>query len=246
VHVRDFYISKTEVTFAEYDVFCFATQRPRLDDKTWGRGKRPAIFLEWYDAIEYCNWRSKVDGLDTVYSIKKEAAVPRIEDSDQKQWEVTANWSANGYRLPREVEWEYAARERGKNVRFGNGKSIANTDQLNFNGLKEPVTGYSLQGEYRKKTVEVGSLNAPNALGLHDMTGNVFEWCWESYTESYRDFFTANSMQYPTTPGRGRTRVARGGAWSSEPDMCRNAYRHYWQPAAKLPDVGFRLARSSK
>lgn len=88
---------------------------------------------------------------------------------------MTCDWSADGYRLPTEAEWEYAAREGGKKVRFGNGRDTIDPSEINFNADAKYKKEYSIVGEYRAQTVPCGSLNSPNALGLHDMSGNVWE-----------------------------------------------------------------------
>lgn len=223
VTVSDFMIGKTEVTFEEYDRFCAAMKRPEPKDEGWGRGKRPVINVSWEDAIAYCNWLSEKHGLQSVYSGQGD--------------KTTANWSANGYRLPTEAEWEYAARGRGQKVRFGNGKDVADPKEINFNGSSNK---YATEGECRLKTVPVGSLNSPNALGLHDMSGNVGEWCWDWYGESY---YNNSPAKDPKGPSSGSSRVLRGGSWYYYPNDSRVADRFTGFPTNRLNGSGFRLVR---
>ncbi len=227
VTVSDFYLGKHEVTFDEYDAFCTATGRVKTSDQGWGRGQRPVINVSWNDAVAYCNWRSENEGLTKVYTISGSS--------------VTANWNANGYRLPTEAEWEYAARGGGKAVLFGNGKNIADPREINFNSSSAYKKAYSITGEYRPITVPVGSLNSPNALGLHDMSGNVWEWCWDwkaSYPGGERNNYRG--------PDRGSRRVCRGGSWFSYPQGVRVAVRVNSAPDDHYSVIGFRLARSVK
>jgi formylglycine-generating enzyme required for sulfatase activity len=219
-----FQIGAYEVTFEEYDAFCTATKREKPADEGWGRGKRPVINVSWEDVVAYCNWRSKQEGLEEVYKINGSR--------------ISANWQANGYRLPTEAEWEYAARAGGKKVRFGNGRDIADPKEINFNasaGYKKP---YSVVGEYRRKTLPVGSF-APNALGLYDMSGNVWEWCWDWY-----DSYSTSAQTNPKGPNTGSVRVLRGGSWYFYPQGCRVAYRYYLTPGYRNVLIGFRLSRT--
>jgi formylglycine-generating enzyme required for sulfatase activity len=225
VTLGDFQIGKYEVTFEEFDAFCEATRREKPSDEGWGRGKRPVINVNWFDAVAYCNWLSEQAKLTPVYTIRGE--------------DVTANWRANGYRLPTEAEWEYAARGRGKKVRFGNGKDIADPKEINFDASKEQKMPYSVIGEYRGKTVPVGSLNSPNALGLHDMSGNVWEWCWDWHAD-----YPTRAVTNPRGGEKGSNRVYRGGSWFEFPHFCRAANRYYDRPASRGGYVGFRLARA--
>lgn len=227
VEVSDFYLGRTELTFGEYDAFCEATDREKPIDEGWGRGQRPVINVGWYDAVAYCNWRSEQEGYTPVYTINGE--------------EVAANWAANGYRLPTEAEWEYAAREGGKNVRFGNGKDVADPAEINFDGTEDFKTDYSVLGQYRDQTVPTGSLNSPNALGLHDMSGNVLEWCWDFYS---RNYYKESPPKDPRGPASGDDRVARGGSWNGNPRLCLAASRNSWGPMSPALHVGFRLARN--
>lgn len=225
VTLSDYYLSPHEVTFDEYDAFCTATGTTKPSDQTWGRGKRPVINVSWNDAVAYCNWLSEQRGLQKVYAINGT--------------EVSANWNANGYRLPTEAEWEYAARQGGKKLRFGNGKDMADPKEINFDGSAGGKKDYSIAGEYRSKTVPVGSLNSPNSLGLHDMSGNVWEWCWDCYAA-----YPADAQTNPKGPDSGSKRVGRGGSWFGLPAYVRCAFRNSSTSGRQGEDLGFRLARA--
>ncbi len=225
VTLSDYYIGRYAVTFDEYDTFCAETGRKKPGDEGWGRGRRPVIYVNWHDAVAYCNWLSEKNGLDPVYTVRGE--------------DVTPDWSAGGFRLPTEAEWEYAAREGGRKVRFGNGKDIADPREINFDGRKDFKKPYSIAGEYRKKTIPVGSLNSPNALGLHDMSGNVYEWCWDWYGA-----YPGTPEPNPAGPDSGSYRVCRGGSWNYVPQRVRVALRSFNAPGNRFNDLGFRLARA--
>jgi formylglycine-generating enzyme required for sulfatase activity len=139
------------------------------------------------------------------------------------------------YRLPTEAEWEYAAREGGKKVRFGNGKDIANPSEINFDGSKDYKKPYSVVGVYREKTTNVGSFS-PNSLGLYDMSGNVWEWCSDWYSS-----YSSSAVSNPTGAATGSSRVGRGGGWDSYPLHCRVAYRNYGSPPIHGSSLGFRV-----
>ena len=230
VRLDNYQMATTEVTFAQYDAFCAATGREQPDDRGWGRGDSPVINVDWYDAIEFCNWLSRATDREPVYSIDGET--------------VTPNWQANGYRLPTEAEWEYAARERGRDVVFGNGKNLADPAEINFDGSAVYKTDYSVVGGYRSQTVPVGSLNSPNALGLHDLSGNVWEWCWDGYGEYPQT--DKGAVPNPRGNSQGSLRVLRGGSWFNSPRGCRAAGRGDGGPTDRDSRVGFRLASSSR
>ncbi|MBL7793522.1 MAG: formylglycine-generating enzyme family protein [Saprospiraceae bacterium] len=247
VTVSTFYLSPYEVTFEEYDRYCEAIGKEKPGDEGWGRGKRPVINVNWYDAVEYCNWSSQQAKLKPVYTINGT--------------NVSADWSANGYRLPTEAEWEYAARavspspgggqgggaKGGGKVRFGNGKDIADPKEINFNGSASYKRPYSVAGEYRQKTTQVGNFS-PNSLGLYDMSGNVWEWCWDWYGT-----YPTSTQTDPKGPGSGSSRVSRGGSWFDGPDVARCAYRGSNHPdfrgdflGFRYGNLGFRLARAAR
>ena len=144
------------------------------------------------------------------------------------------------YRLPSEAEWEYAAREGGKKVRFGNGKDIADPKEMNFDGTKEYKEPYSAIGEYREKTTPVSQFK-PNALGLHDMSGNVWEWCQDVWHEDYKG--APNDGTAWEQGGDSTRRVVRGGSWLNIPLDCRAAFRSRFDTDFRGIVSGFRLAR---
>ena len=212
ITVSSILLARREVTFDEYDEFCSATGRARPEDKGWGRWSRPAINVTWTDAVEYCNWRSRKDGLAPAY----------ILDGGR----VTCDWTAEGYRLPTEAEWEYAAR--------GGRKTRGNP--YSGGGDPETVAWYSLNSGNRSHPV---GGKAPNELGLLDMSGNVWEWCWDWYAG-----YPAGRASDPRGPDGAALRVVRGGAWFNVVSNLRPARRWFVDPAYKFDYLGFRLARS--
>jgi formylglycine-generating enzyme required for sulfatase activity len=242
VTVGDFYISKYETSFEEYDAFCTATGREKPSDSGWGRGQRPVINVDWYDAIEYCNWRSRKEGLAECYTIDKNNKDPNNQNADDtKKWTVTWNSGAKGYRLPTEAEWEYAAREQGKNVRFGNGRDVIDPSEINFDARTDYKKPYSIVGQYRQKTVPVQELSA-NSLGLKNMSGNVWEWCWDWYDAQF--YGQSDGARNPQGATSGSYRVLRGGSWYDYPQYVRVAHRNSYRPYGRDNDTGFRLART--
>jgi formylglycine-generating enzyme required for sulfatase activity len=214
VSVRSFYIARYEVTFDEYDRFCDSTKRTKPSDMQWGRGRRPAVIVSWLDAVDYCNWLSREQKLNPAYI---------IHDKDVK-WLDTAN----GYRLPTEAEWEYAARG-GK---LSKGTRYAGADK------PDNVAWYSANSS--NQTQPVGT-KQPNELGLYDMNGNVWEWVWDLYDTYY---YRRSPSDNPKGPEEGAYRVTRGGAWYNKSDYVAVTTRQYNTPDFRQNSVGFRIARN--
>ena len=139
------------------------------------------------------------------------------------------------HRLPTEAEWEYACREAGRKVRFGNGKDRLDPREANYHGI---AVAYAVPGENREKTTPVGSF-APNGLGLYDMSGNVKEWVGDWYGD-----YSNGKQTNPTGPSRGSDRVTRGGSWYCYPFVLRCSARLYADPGFRTDDIGFRLVRT--
>jgi sulfatase modifying factor 1 len=222
VHItRPFYIAKYAVTFEEHDRFCDDTigcNKP--DDNGWGRGNRPVISVTWYDAVAYCNWLSEKEGLTPCYSGKGKL--------------TQCDLSADGYRLPTEAEWEYAARGGQKSQ----GYIYAGSDN------PDDVAWYADNSD--GQTHPVGQ-KQPNEMGLYDMSGNLFEWCWDWYGEDYYASSPASDPTGPPPPNTGHpwehNRVRRSGSWREKSDSIRTTYRSI-DYASYAGDNGFRLVRT--
>ena len=209
-----FYMGTNEVTFAEYELYCEATNQPKPDDNGWGRGSRPVINVSWLDAVKYCNWLSEQHGEEPVYDI------------NPKLGTATINPSANGYHLPTEAQWEYAAR----------GGIMSNEEHIYAGGTSMNTVGWYVRNS-KDQTHPVGQLRANN-IDLYDMSGNVWEWCHDWFGS-----YTAERTSSPMGPEYGSHRVIRGGAWLQQAEDCRVTVRQYRRPEEKTVYIGFRLAQ---
>ena len=250
VTLSSFWISKYEVTQEEFvSVMTGNTNGIEANPSWFDYGptagevqeRRPVENVSWYDAIVYCNLLSMREGLTPCYTIKGSTdpaawgtSPTWFDAEDYDDWKsVTCNFDADGYRLPTEAEWEYAA--RGGNPEDG---SWDNT--YSGSNTLDDVAWYRDNSD--RKTHEVGKKQA-NALGLYDMSGNVLEWCWDWYGSSSG---YPSGTEDPAGPDAGSSRVDRGGSWGHFASDCAVSNRGYDYPCSRYDYYGFRLVRSAQ
>jgi formylglycine-generating enzyme len=192
------------VELAAYEISATAVTQERYAQVIGDRprapsgGRVPIVNVTWWDAIAFCNEASLRAGLEPVY---------RVDRADEV---VEMDTTAPGYRLPTEAEWEYACRAGTSGPRYGALDDIA-----------------WFRGNSGERIRDVGG-KQPNAWGLYDTLGNVWEWCWDLYdAEVY-----------------GSYRVLRGGGWFDEHWSCRASVRRRSHPTYQVDDLGFRVARN--
>ncbi|MNO24369.1 Serine/threonine-protein kinase pkn1 [compost metagenome] len=228
VTLPDFYIGKTEVTQKEWvEVMGSNPSVFKGDDL-------PVEMVSWYDAIEYCNQRSSKEGLNPYYNIDKLKMDPdNKSEYDNIKWTVTINAGANGYRLPTEAEWEYAA-GGGQGSKSYTYSGSNNADEVAWywrNAGDQYLSGdwnWPIIENNHNQTKSAGD-KQPNELGLYDMSGNVREWCWNWYGDLDSD--------------SGSLRVLKGGGWMGDVSSSELAYRGKFEANGVGPDQGFRVCR---
>jgi len=189
-----------------------------------GKEDHPVVEVTWYGSVAYCDWLSLSEGLPSAY--------------DHATWECDGHdpYNAIGYRLLTEAEWEYACRA-GTQTPFHTGECLDAGTEANYNGNNPYPSCPS--GPNVGSPVPVGSYPV-HGFGLHDMHGNLYEWCNDWYG-GY-----GGAVSDPLGPEAGSARVIRGGAWYSHAQDCRSADRIYNYPGYSCNYFGFRLARSAE
>ncbi|MCB5271673.1 MAG: chitobiase/beta-hexosaminidase C-terminal domain-containing protein [Candidatus Cloacimonetes bacterium] len=219
VQLSPYYVGRREVTELEW-VYVMQDMQEIVPD-------RPKGDLTWMETISYCNYRSILEGFEPCYSYGNSGTSPinwpAYWFTDHSQ--VSCNWEANGYRLPTEMEWMYAAR----------GGNVSNNYIYSGSSDIDGVAWYSGNAS----GPALAGLKLPNEMGLFDMSGNLWEFCWDIYHHEYPTTDTQN----PTGPQSGFTRAMRGGCFSTDASNCTVAKRFYTLPTIGSDSHGFRVVR---
>jgi len=222
VQVSSFLISRYEVSQKEWKDIMGYNPSSKIGNNF------PVENVSWFDAVYFCNQKSKKENLKECYKISQNMKDNKIS--------VKCDFKADGYRLPTEAEWEFAAKSRGmENVKYGNGSLDILEKEGNFN-----ISGEIIVLSFDKGITEVGQYK-PNLLGLYDISGNVWEWCWDWYGHYSKDL-----EKNPKGSEKGIYRVVRGGSWKTPKKELRVSNRDNFNPYYKFDDVGLRLVKNAK
>ena len=233
--IPDLIVSDHEVTRDEYKAVMgsdpsYASAYDKEGNELEGDAvlNNPVNNVNWYDAIVYCNKLSIKENLTPCYSIDGStdpAAWGEVPALSNSTWNAaTCNFEADGYRLPTEAEWELLARG-GENYKYAGSDNV------------DDVAWYT--SNIRDTETREVKTKAPNRYGLYDMSGNVYEWCWDRNG-------SISSSTAADGAASGVSRVQRGGCWYYYDFNCRVAYRYFSSPYIRNSYYGFRVVRNAK
>lgn len=220
VTLSRFLISKYEVTQDQYRTVIGSN--PSNFNSNSDSGSRPVEEVTWYDAVEFCNKLSELEGLSKVYTISGRAPALGYPITNAA---VVMDITKTGYRLPTEAEWEFAA--RGGNLSAG----------YIYSGSNDVGTVAWYDNNSTNTSHAVGT-KAANELGLYDMSGNVYEWCWDWY-----GIYPSGAQTDPIGALSGSSRLSRGGSWYGDFSHCKSALRIVTSPGNRASNIGFRVLR---
>ena len=251
--ISGFWMDETEVGLGKWqEVYAWAITNS-YDFDNAGSGKtnnHPVHTVNWFDCVKWCNARSQMEGLTPVYRYVTGYVGPSPIYATYRTGQLTlsnswVHWSANGYRLPTEAEWEMASRGGRQRRLFPWGGDTLQHARANYYSQTNQTYDTSPTREYHPDydvppapyTNPCGSFPA-NGYGLHDMSGNVLEWCWD-----WRGSYSASYAVDPRGPATGTTRIQRGGSWQTVSSASRCANRTSIAPTNQASGWGFRCVR---